>query len=109
VDDDDMLREAEADGRHGADALDALRAWMLTEDAYERGGVPDEVLTFMQDHIDRLLGPHATQVAGDFLRQRADGDLAGLGRDRGALLDLLELIEGKPRRGVEWQWSADAS
>jgi hypothetical protein len=109
VDDDDTQLEAEADGRHVAEALDALGAWLLTEDAYERGGVPDEVLNFMQDHIDRLLGPHATRVAGAFAHQRvgAGGDLASLGRDRGALLDLLALIEDKRRRGFEWQWSAD--
>lgn len=108
VDDDDM-RAAEADGRHVAEVLDALGAWLLTEDAYERGGVPDEVTSYMQDHIDRLLGPHATRVAGDFLRQHvgAGGDLADLARDRSALLDLLALIEGKRRRGFELEWRAD--
>jgi hypothetical protein len=91
--DDDMVRKAGADGSHVAEALDALGAWLLTEDAYERGGVPDEVLAYMQDHIDRLLGPRATLIAGDFLRRHveAGGGLADLARDRSALLDLLGL------------------
>jgi hypothetical protein len=109
VGDDDVLGAAEAEGTHVAETLEALAAWLLTEEAYERGGVPDEVLTFMQDHIDRMLGPHATQVAGDFLRGHieAGGGLADLARDRSALLDLLALIEGKRRRGFELEWRAD--
>jgi len=101
--DEDVMRAAEADGRHVAEALDALRAWLLTEDAYERGGVPDEVLIYMQDHIDRLLGPHATLVAGDSLRRHveAGGALADLTRDRSELLDLLALIEGKRHQGYD--------
>jgi hypothetical protein len=88
------------------DPIGALEAWLLTEEAYPRGGVPDEVLTFMQDHIDRVLGPRATQVAGDFLRERLEaGDaLARLARDRALLADLLALIEGKRRPGFEMQW-----
>jgi hypothetical protein len=107
--DDDVMREAEANGRHVAEAVDALEAWLLTEDAYERSGVPDEVLAYMQDHIDRLLGPHATLVAGDFLRQHVEdgGGLANLARDRSALLDLLALIEGKRHQGFELEWHAD--
>ncbi len=107
--DDDMRRAAEADGAHVADALGALRAWLLTEDAYERGGVPDEVLSYLQDHIDRLLGPHATRVAGDFLRRHAGagGELTELARDRSALLDLLALIEGERRPGFALEWRAD--
>ncbi len=103
-----MVRAAQADGGQVADALDALRAWLLAEDAYERGAVPDEVLNFLQDHIDRLLGPHATGVAGDYLRQHVGpgSGLADLARDRGALLELLALIEGKRRRGFELQWTA---
>ena len=91
------------------DALEALRAWLLTEDAYERGGVPDEVLNYLQDHIDRLLGPHATLAAGDFLRRHilAGGDLADLARDRSALTELLALIEGKRRPEPEFEWRAD--
>ncbi len=109
MDDDDVVREADADGRHVTEALDALRAWVLTEDAYERGGVPDEVLTSLQDHIDRLLGPHATRVAGEVLRRHigAGGGLADLARDRSALLDLLALVEGERRRGFELEWRAD--
>ena len=104
--DDDTMGEAEADGSHVAEVLDALRAWLLTEDAYERNAVPDEVLTYMQDHIDRLLGSHATLAAGDFLRQHVEacGDLADLARDRSALLDLLTLIEGKRHRGSALEW-----
>jgi hypothetical protein len=98
VDDDDIVG--------AADALDALRAWLLTEDAYARGGVPDEVLSYLQDHVDRLFGPHATQVAGDVLR-RHGGDLADLARDRSALLDLLALIQGSRRRGFESEWRSD--
>ncbi|WP_229068908.1 hypothetical protein [Actinoplanes sp. DH11] len=109
MDDDDVLRQAEEDGRHVGEALDALEAWLLTEDAYVQGGVPDEVLNYLQDHIDRLLGSHATAVAGDFVRQRAEGagGLAGVARDRSALLDLLALIEGTPRREFELEWRAD--
>jgi hypothetical protein len=70
--DDDELRHAAVEGRHRAEALDALRAWLLVEDSYERGGVPDEVVHFVQDHISRLLGPRAQVVGGDFLRQRLE-------------------------------------
>jgi hypothetical protein len=109
VDDEDVLRAAMAEGRHTGEALGALQAWLLTEDAYVHGGVPDEVLNYLQDHIDRLLGPHATQVAGDFLRQHigAGGDLARLARDQSVLGDLLALIEGKRRRGFELEWRVD--
>ncbi len=91
------------------DALDALRAWLLTEDAYERGDVPDEVLTYLQDHVDRLLGPQTTLVAGALLRRHVEAgrDLADLARDRSALLDLLASIEGGPRPGAELEWRAD--
>ncbi len=107
--DDDIVGKAEADGSHVAEALDALGAWLLTEDAYERGGVPDEVLAYMQDHIGRLLGPQATLIAGDFLRHHdeAGGGLADLARDRSALLNLLGLIEGKRHQGFELEWRAD--
>lgn len=107
--DDDMIRRAGADGRHVADALDALRAWLLAEEAFERGGVPDEVLSFLQDHIDRLLGPHATRTAGGFLREHigAGGNLTDLARDRSALLDLLALIEGERRPDPALGWHAD--
>lgn len=108
VDLDDMAG-ADAHGRGVAEALRALAAWLLTEDAYGRGGVPDEVLSYMQDHIDDLLAPHATLVAADFVREhvRAGGDLAGLAQDRSALLDLLALIEGRRRPDVELEWRAD--
>lgn len=107
--DDDELRQAAVEGRHRADVLDALRAWLLLEDAHERGGVPDEVLHFIHDHIGRLLGPQAQTVGHDVLRQHveAGGNLPDLARDRRALLDLLAEIEGKRRRGFELQWVAD--
>jgi hypothetical protein len=103
--DDDMLRQAAADGRHLVEALDALRAWLLLEDAYQQGGVPGEVLHFIHDHVSSLFGPQATAVGHDFLRQRlqASGTLPDLARDRSALLDLLARIEGKRRRGFELQ------
>lgn len=103
------MRAAEAEGGHVAGALDALRAWSLAEDAYARGGVPDEVLTYLQDHVDRLLGSHATLVAGTFLRGHvaAGGDLAALARDRSALVGLLALIEGERDRHSELAWHAD--
>ena len=91
------------------DALDALRAWLLAEDAYERGDVPDEVLSYLQDHVDRLLGPRTTLVAGALLRRHVEAgrDLADLARDRSALLDLLASIEGGPRPSAELEWRAD--
>lgn len=95
-----------ADGRTDV-ALDALRAWLLTEHAYEAGGVPDEVLNYLQDHIGRLLGPRATSLTGDFLK--ADESLAELARDRDRLIELLAVIEGGRRRGFELQWTAGAS
>ena len=109
MDDDDAVREVGADAGHTPDALDALRAWLLTEDAHERGGVPDEVLVYLQDHVDRLLGPGATLAAGDVLRRHvgAGGDLADLARDRPALLDLLASIEGERRPDPELEWRAD--
>ena len=109
MDDDDLIRKAAVDGGHVAEALDALTALLLTEDAYERGNVPDEVLSYMQDHIDRLLGPSATLVAHEFLRQNvgAGGDLSALARDRAALLDLLAAIEGGPRQESQLEWRAD--
>jgi hypothetical protein len=90
------------------EALDALRAWLLTEDAYERGGVPDEVLNFMQDHIHHLLGPRAEGALVEFLGDQhgEDGKLAELARDRSRLIELLALIEGRRRRGFEMQWRA---
>lgn len=93
---------------HEWEALDALRAWLLTEEAYARDGVADEVLNYLQDHIGRLLGPRAITAAGDFLRERAagGGDLTGLARDRSMLADLLAHIEGKRRRGFEMEWRA---
>ena len=103
-----MVREADTN-RRVVDVLDALRAWLLAEDAHERGGVPDEVLTYLQDHVDRLLGPGATLLAGVFLRRHAEagGELAGLARDRSALLDLLASVEGEPRRRFDLEWRAD--
>ncbi|GAA4977946.1 hypothetical protein [Kineococcus glutinatus] len=103
------LRAAAADGGHLVEALGALQAWLLLEDCYARGGVPDEVLHFIHDHVGRLLGPHAHAVGGEFLRRHveAGGDLADLARDRSALRDLLELIEGKRRRGFEMRWRAE--
>ena len=107
--DDDELQQAAAEGKHQAEALDALRAWLLLEDSYERDGVPDEVMHFIHDHISRLLGPQAQAVGGDFVRQRleAGATLPDLARDRTALLDLLALVEGRRRRGFELQWVAD--
>ncbi len=90
---------------NGGQAPDTLRAWLLTEDAYERGGVPDEVLNFMQDHVGRLLGSQAESVLGDFLGEH-DHDLAGLARDRSRLIELLAQIEGRRRPGFEMQWQA---
>ncbi len=109
MDGDHSLRRAEADGRHLVEALGALQAWLLLEDSHERGGIPDEVLHFIHDHISRLLGPRAHAVAGNFLRQHvaAGGSLADLARDRSALLDLLALIEGGRRRGFELEWRSD--
>jgi hypothetical protein len=106
---DDELRQAAAEGRHQAESLDALRAWLLIEDSYERNGVPDEVMHFIHDHVSRLLGPQAQAVGSDFVRRRleAGATLPDLARDRAALLDLLALIEGKRRRGFELQWVAD--
>jgi len=107
---DDEVRKAAAGGRHLAEALDALRAWLLLEDSYARGGVPDEVLHFIHDHISRLLGPRAHAVASDVPRKHieAGGDLAGLARDRSALLDLLTTIEGKRRPDPAHLWVAHA-
>ncbi len=107
--DDDAVHETGAAAGRTADALDAVRAWLLAEDAYERGGVPDEVLVFLQDHVDRLLGSAATLAAGDALRRHveAGGDLADLARDRPALLDLLASIEGGRRPEPELEWRAD--
>lgn len=104
--DDDVLPAAEGDGRRIDEAFGALQAWLLAEDAYVRGGVSDEILRYRQDELDRLTGPRATLVAGDFARQYVGGggDLVGLAGDRSALLDLLALIEGKRRRGFESQW-----
>ncbi len=104
-----MVPELDADSGYVVDALDALAAWLHAEDAFERGGVPDEVLSYLQDHVDRLLGSGATLAAGALLRRHveAGGDLAGLARDRSALLDLLASIEGEPRRGFHLEWRAD--
>ncbi|GIF23798.1 hypothetical protein BJ973_004409 [Actinoplanes tereljensis] len=85
------------------EALETLSVWLIAEDAYLRDRVPDEVLTYMQDRVGQLLGPHALQVAGDFARER---DLVGLARDSEALDELLALIEGKRRRGFEMEWRA---
>jgi hypothetical protein len=110
MDGDDELENAAAEGRRLVEALDALRAWLLLEDAYVRGGVPDEVLHFIHDHISRLLGPQAHTVAGDILRTHveAGGDLADLACDRSALLNLLAAIEGKQRPALTHSWTAHA-
>jgi hypothetical protein len=110
VNDAEELREAEAEGRHRADALGALQAWLLLEDSYERGGVPDEVLHFIHDHISRLFGPQAHAVAGNVLRGHieAGGNLSDLARDRSALLDLLATIEGKRLSDSSYRWVAHA-
>lgn len=110
MDGDDELENAAAEGRSLVEALDALRAWLLLEDSYVRGGVPDEVLHFIHDHIGRLLGPQARTVAGDVLRTHveAGGNLADLARDRSALLDLLAAIEGKQRPAPTHRWTAHA-
>ncbi|GLY16691.1 hypothetical protein Kisp01_37060 [Kineosporia sp. NBRC 101677] len=107
--DEDMLRQAAEEGKHRAEALDALRAWLLLEDSYERGGVPDEVMHFIQDHISGLLGPRAQAVAGEHLRGQLEAGrtLSDLARDRSFLIDLLALVEGKRRPGFELQWRAD--
>ena len=91
------------------DPFGALRAWLLAEDAYERGGVPDEVLTYLQDHVDDLLGSHATLVAGEFLRSHAGAGhgIAELARDPAALRGLLAVIEGGPRAEPELEWRAE--
>lgn len=106
----DELENTAADGRHLVEALDALRAWLLLEDSYARGDVPDEVLHFIHDHIKRLFGPQAHTVAGDVLRTHveAGGRLADLARDRSALLNLLAAIEGKPQPAPEHHWTAHA-
>jgi hypothetical protein len=108
VDRDDMAAAGEH-GRPIIQALPALAAWLLTEDAYERGGIPDEVLSYMQDHIDDLLGQHATSTAADFLRRHVaiGGDLVKLAHDRSALIELLTLIEGHRRQDSELEWRAD--
>ncbi|GIE76494.1 hypothetical protein Aph02nite_24440 [Actinoplanes philippinensis] len=108
MDDESSLREAAEAGRETGDALGALQAWLLAEDAYARGGVPDEVLSYLQDHVGRLLGPRAMAAAGEFLKQYAarDAGPAGLARDSSALVDLLAAIEGKRRRGFEFEWRA---
>lgn len=110
MDDADGLRQAEAEGRHRVDALDALQAWLLLEDSYERGGVPDEVLHFIHDHIRRLFGSQAYAVAVDVLRGHVEtgGNLADLARDRSALLDLLAAIEGRQRSESSYRWVAHA-
>jgi hypothetical protein len=107
--DEDEATETPTQDRRPDDVLGALRAWVLAEEAYERGGIPDEVLTYLQEHVGHLLGPHAVFAAGDRLRQHVEsgGSLADLARDRDALLDLLELIEGKRRRGFELEWRAE--
>ncbi|MFG1992043.1 hypothetical protein ACGFJ7_18900 [Actinoplanes sp. NPDC048988] len=91
------------------EALRALAAWLLTEDAYERGGVPDEVLTYMQDHIDDILAPNATLAAADFLREHAGagGGLAAVARDRAALRALLTHLTGRQPEPSDLQWRAD--
>ncbi|PRY12475.1 hypothetical protein [Kineococcus rhizosphaerae] len=108
MDGDDELENAAAEGRHLAEALDAPSAWLLLEDSYARGGVPDEVLHFIQDHTSRLLGPQTHAVAGDVLRTHieAGGDRADLARDRSALLNLLAAIEGKQRPAPAHRWTA---
>ncbi|AEV85270.1 hypothetical protein ACWT_4250 [Actinoplanes sp. SE50] len=98
------FRQAAADGRQTAEALGALQAWLLAEDAYRRGGVPDEVLQFLQDHVGHLLGPQAMATAQIFLRGHADW--ATPARDRALLLDLLAEIEGARRPGFEFGWYA---
>ncbi|WP_380161904.1 hypothetical protein [Kineococcus sp. R86509] len=110
MDGDDELENAADEGRHLVEALDALRAWLLLEESYARGGVPDEVLHFIHDHISRLLGPQAHTVAGDVLRTHveAGGDLADLARDRSALLDLLTAIEGEQPPATTHRWTAHA-
>jgi hypothetical protein len=79
MDDDALLKGAAADGKREVDALGALEAWLLAEDAYGRGGVPDEVRTYLQDRVGSLLGPQATFAARDFLNQYVDRD-GGLAR-----------------------------
>ncbi|MEZ0494183.1 hypothetical protein AB2L28_18250 [Kineococcus sp. TBRC 1896] len=110
MDGDDELENAAAEGRHLVETLDALRAWLLLEDSYARGGVPDEVLHFIHDHISRLLGPQAHTVAGKVLHTHveAGGDLADLARDRSALLNLLAAIEGEQRPAPTHRWTAHA-
>jgi len=88
-----------------AQALDALRAWLLTEDAHRRGQVPDEVLTYLQDHITALLGPHAVAIAGEYLARHPDR-ITHLARDRTQLIELLQVVEGRRRPGLETQWRA---
>ncbi|WP_430781660.1 hypothetical protein [Actinoplanes sp. G11-F43] len=92
----------------GGDPVEALGAWLLAEDAYTRGGVPDEVLIFLQDHVGRLLGPQTMTAARGFLEERLgpDRDLAGLARDRSVMVELLAVVEGRRRPGFEFEWRA---
>ncbi|KUL29729.1 hypothetical protein [Actinoplanes awajinensis] len=100
----DDFQEAAAAGKDAG--LRALEAWLLAEDAYGRGGVPGEVLTYLQDRVGDLLGPRATFAAQEFLEKYAGEGPAGLARDRSALTELLTVIEGKRRPGFEFEWRA---
>lgn len=91
------------DGYTRGEAIDVLRAWLLTEHAHAHGGVADEVLNYLQDRVTHLFGPRALIIAGEFL-ERNDGDLADLAsvaRRPDRLQELLGTIEEGRRGGFE--------
>ncbi|MDP9830126.1 hypothetical protein [Kineosporia succinea] len=87
--------EATSDG----EGLDALRAWLLTEDGHERGEITDDVLTVMREHVVEVLGPQATpDLLNRHLGQHPD--LPVLAADDARLGELLgEIRAGRRPHG----------
>ncbi|WP_432573033.1 hypothetical protein [Kineococcus sp. SYSU DK005] len=90
-----------------AHAVDALRQWLLTEDAFARGAATDGALNRQQDRIAALLGPHAVPTAHEHLRGHLarGGRIADLAGQPSQLKELLTLLRSTRRRGLEQQRS----
>ncbi|WP_432570861.1 hypothetical protein [Kineococcus sp. SYSU DK005] len=86
-------------------AVDALRQWLLTEDAFARGAATDAALNHQQDRTSALLGPHAVPTTHEHLRRHLarGGRIADLTGQPSQLRELLTLLRSTRRRGFEQQ------
>ncbi|WP_432504943.1 hypothetical protein [Kineococcus arenarius] len=80
----------------------ALRTWLLAESSYAGGHLADEVLTFVQDAADRLLGVRGTLAVGEHLGATGTVDpaaLAVLAADPARVDELLDVAAHAWRPG----------